>query len=241
MIKHVLSKTLFPLAAFSLLLFNYAQACTGMDVIITKITFTGITSDTYTYTYEIKNIGTTSVPLKEIALQNYVATDAQGTNEVAAGGSDIVLSSNTDMLAPGDTYTGTMGAYPNATGGSHPQSSYPYLIVNMSVYPDTECDVTNNNYSALVELPATTGVQSRHTTTATVNWNNDTKSFTVKDWAGSTGTTILQYTVISPSGMLVSSGKTAEEQSVILQALQSGMYIIYLSDGDNVYSKKIIY
>jgi hypothetical protein len=78
--RHVLPKTLLTFAFSCLFLISgqHAQACTGIDVIITKITFTSITTDSYLYTYEIKNTGTQSVPLNQLSLQNYVATDAQG-------------------------------------------------------------------------------------------------------------------------------------------------------------------
>ncbi|HSY62389.1 MAG TPA: T9SS type A sorting domain-containing protein [Cytophaga sp.] len=238
--KHVLSKTLltFTLSYLFLLSGQQVQACTGMDVIITKITFTSITTDAYTYTYEIKNIGTQSVPLSQISLQNYVATDAQGSDQQAAGGSNIVLSGNTGVIAAGDTYTGTLGASPNAVG-NYPQSSYPYLFVTVSVYPGTECDNTNNTLAAEIEMTAT-GTQSKHVADAALVWNTATKSFSVSNWSGGTSSA-LEYSIVTTSGTLAASGKTNEGQSVSLQELQNGMYIIFLSDGVSVYSKKIIY
>ncbi|WP_018344995.1 T9SS type A sorting domain-containing protein [Cytophaga aurantiaca] len=237
--RRILKKaTLFLIVCF--LFLTSAQnlrACTGIDVIVTKITFTSITTDSYMYTYEIKNTGTQSVPLNQLSLQNYVATDAQGSNQKAAGGSNIVLSSNTGVIAAGATFTGTLGAYPNAVG-TYPQSSYPYLFVTVSVYPGTECDNTNNTLVALIEM-TTTGNQSKHTADATLIWNATTKSFLVKDWSGSS--TSLQYNIFNMSGTLCMSGFIEEELSTTLTSLQNGMYIIYITDGEKVYSKKIIY
>jgi hypothetical protein len=60
----------------------------------------------------------------------------------------------------------------------------------------------------------------------------------ISNWSGSNGN-LLEYSVIATSGTLVISGKTAEGQSVSLQALECGMYIIFISDGMSVYSKKL--
>lgn len=237
--KHLLSKTLvsFIFACLYLISAKDAKACTGMDLVITKITFTYISSSDYTYTYEIKNNGTVAVPLNQITLQNYVATDAQGSNKYPAAGYGI-SQSPTEEIAAGATYTGTLSANPNVSV-PHPQSSYPYLAVVVSIYPGTECDNTNNAFVALIEL-TTTGVQSKHVADATLIWNTTAKSFSVSNWSGTNGNT-LDYSIVSTSGSLVASGKTSEGESVPLQPLQGGMYIIYLSDGISVYSKKIFY
>lgn len=222
----------------SLICVNTLQACTGIDLIITKITFTSLESDTYTYTYEIKNIGTESVPISEISLQNYVSTDAQGTNTKAAGGSKIDFNGSAGIIAAGASYTGTMGAYPNAVG-NYPLHAYPYLIVDVFIYPGTECNNTNNRITGKIEV-ITTDNQKQHIADAAVNWNTDTKSFLVNHWSGRNAS-MLHYNVFSTSGIVLLSGNTAEGQTTSLSAIQSGTYIIYLSDGEKVYSKKIIY
>ena len=240
MMKHVLSKTLLSVMLFTggIIYAHCAAPCSNVDLTITKITFTSISSGGYNYDYEIKNIGTASITVSELALQNNVSTDEEGSTTQAAGGSDIDQS-NTNTIAPGATFTGSMSASPTCCGGTG-TSDYPYLIVSVSSYPTVECNTANNSITVKIEMPVTTGLQSSHVADASVNWNNDTKSFTVKSWSGNSAAN-LHYTVITSSGVQVFAGNTAEDQSVPLQGLHNGMYIIYLSDGDSVYSKKIIY
>lgn len=247
MIKHILYKTILP-ALFLTGFFNAAYCaapCSNFDLSITKITFTAITSDLYTYTYEIKNTGSVSASVSELALQNYVSTDAQGSAQKAAGGS-VIDQSNTTVIAPGGTFTGSMSAYPDCCGGTG-ATAYPYLLVTVSSYPTTECNSANNRLAVYVEMPQTTtdppvitSIQSSHAATANVLWNTDTKSFFVKDWSG-TNSGALNYIVISSSGVQVATGKTTQEQSTPMQGLNPGMYILYLSDEERMYSKKIIY
>ena len=224
----------------SFLIFSRAKACTGHDVIISNITVTSITSYpnyySYAYTYEIKNIGTAAISLGEIVLQNYVsANQTYEAGDPAAGGSFIAHGS-TALLEPGGTYTGT---YEIAAGLNYPVSSYPYFITDVYLNSETECDLTNNEYAGRIET-TTTGTKNAHTAQAAVQWNNESKSFSVSDWQGS-NTASLQYTIVSISGTVAVSGNTRAGQAVPLQGLQSGMYIIFLSDGEMVYSKKISY
>ncbi|MFN8415571.1 MAG: hypothetical protein U0U66_04485 [Cytophagaceae bacterium] len=239
MIKHILSKVLLSMMLTSLFITTQASTnCTGVDLIITNITFTSISSSAYNYTYEIKNIGTSAVSLSEIGLQNYVSTNGQIAGAQAAGGSSIA-STNMNTLAPNATYTGSMSAYPTCCGGGD-NSTYPYLIVDISAYPTSECDATNNRMSLTIVMPTSTGTQSKAIANANVIWNSDTKNFTVNDWSGAKGA-VLNYVVITPSGTQVTSGKTTENQSVPLQGLPGGVYILYLSDEMLMYSKKIAY
>lgn len=238
MIKHLLSKALWSTMLLGFLFSSQASTnCTGVDLIITNITFTSISSSAYNYNFEIKNIGTAAVTISEISLQNYVSTNGQIAGAQAAGGSSIA-STNMNTIAPNATYTGTMSAYPTCCGGGS-SSTYPYLIVDVSSYPTTECDATNNRMSLTIAMP-TSGTQSKIIINANVVWNSDAKNFTVNDWSGDQGTK-LNYVVLTPSGTQVASGKTTENQSVPVQGLSSGVYILYLSDEVRMYSKKIVY
>lgn len=220
---------------------NQAEACEGHDVIITNITITSITTESahyvYAYTYEIKNIGTAAIALNQIVLQNYISPDdIYGQNDIGGGGMHLASSSSTEVLAAGATYSGSDVM---SVGKNYPPDSYAYFFTDIYLDSETECDINNNQYSGMIEVTAT-GNQSAHKATAHINWNTDTKSFSVKDWSGN-NTAALQYTVFSTSGSLLFSGSISEGQVTSLASIQSGVYIIYLSDGENFYSNKIIY
>ncbi|WP_156027041.1 hypothetical protein [Sporocytophaga myxococcoides] len=111
-------------------------ACTGKDIVFTNITITSIIDDTYYYSYEIKNIGTTGIVLGQVVIQNYVSTDDQVGGDAAAGGAFISYQS-TEILSPGETYSGTYEANPFP---QNPQNTYPYLIAHLSLSSNDECD-----------------------------------------------------------------------------------------------------
>lgn len=219
---------------------NQAHACTGHDLVINKITITSMyevpNAYVYVYTYEIQNIGTAPIALNQIYLQNYVSANQTFENNLDEPSGGAQVSQSTTELAAGATYTGTAEL---PVDKENPVSSYPYFITDVFLNSETECDINNNQYVDLIEV-ITTGAKKANIATANVYWNSDTKSFSVSDWSGSQAAS-LQYTVLAASGTAVASGNTAEGQSTALPALQSGMYIVYLSDGDKVYSKKIIY
>ena len=235
MIKHIHSAYLFCALLFILFTSNNGLACTGRDVIFTNITVTSIASGSYQYSYEVKNIGTTDISMNKIAIQNYVSTDNQvgGGSYAAAGGSYIAYYSS-DILAPGATYSGTMGVYPFS---ANPQNTYPYIVAYVNLATDPECDVANNYYVALIEVTAVT--QSSHIANATVNWMSDSKSFLVSNWSGNS--TALHYSVYTSSGILMLTACTKENETTPLNGLPNGFYILYLSDGEKIYSKKILY
>lgn len=230
--KHL--RSLFLASPLFCLLFSIIEthACAGQDVIFTNITITSVSPGSYQYTYQIKNIGTVDIAFNQLVIQNYVSTDDQVGNDAAAGGSFIDNTSSA-VLAAGETYNGSAGAYPFS---ANPQSSYPYLRANVYLSQDAECDVSNNNYFAFVEV---TGIQPSLLANAIVNWNADTKDFTVNDWSGNTSA--LQYSVYASSGTFMLSGTTKRSEPTPLVGLQNGLYILYLSDGKKIYSKKIVY
>ncbi len=243
MVKHLRATYLITcmVSLLSLTSFNEAVACEGHDLIITTITITSTyqtpSANVYSYSYQIKNIGTAGIALGEILLQNYVSANQtfEYDKDAAAGGAFIAYKS-TDILAAGATYN---GMYELILDLDHPVSSFPYFITDVYLDGETECDITNNTFVGLIELTAT-GTKPAHIASATVYWSIDTKSFSVNDWSGSYASA-LTYSVFTASGTLLFSGSTSEGQTTPLAALQSGMYILHLSDGDKMYSKKILY
>jgi hypothetical protein len=231
--KYLHSAFLFCAFLCALLTSNKVMACTGRDVIFTNITFTSISAGNYQYSYQIQNIGTTDISFNQLVIQNYVSTDNQVGADAAAGGS-FIDNSSSGVLAAGATFNGTYGASPFAV---NPQSSYPYLIAKIYLSPDPECDATNNYFVTLVQLPA--GIHSSFIADAAVNWLADSKSFIVNTWSGNSSA--LKYKVYSVAGTLILSGNTKEQESTPLNDLPKGMYILYLSDGEKMYSKKIVY
>ncbi|MFL5752992.1 MAG: T9SS type A sorting domain-containing protein [Bacteroidia bacterium] len=230
--KHLLSLYLLCSLFCLLLASNKTHACSGRDVIFTSITFTSVSPGDYQYSYQIQNIGTTDIAFNQLVIQNYVSTDNQVGGDAAAGGS-FIDNTSSGILAAGATYNGTAGASPFP---ANPQSSYPYLIAQIYLSSDPECDAANNYFPALVQT--TTGIKPSLLLSAVVNWNAENKSFTVSDWPGNAE---LEYNVYTSAGMLMLSGNTRNNEPTPLGALRSGFYILYLSDGEKMYSRKIIY
>lgn len=211
-----------------------ADACTGKDIIFTNITFTSVEDGRYYYSYEIKNIGTTNIVLGQVVIQNYVSTDNQVGGDAAAGGTFISYQS-TEIISPGETYSGIYEANPFS---QNPQSTYPYLISNVSLSSNDECDVTNNYFIGLVQV-STSVANPSFTVNVSLNWDNGDKSFTVSEWPGRYFD--LRYSVYSTSGVLMISGSVQKNESTPLKSLNNGVYILHLSDGEKAYSKRITY
>ncbi|HEX9060014.1 MAG TPA: CARDB domain-containing protein, partial [Clostridia bacterium] len=77
------------------------------DLTIVNAAITSRTSNKITYTYTIKNTGTTTIPnLYNVVIQNYYSENTifADAGDVPAGGSILGVSHS---LAPGETYTGT--------------------------------------------------------------------------------------------------------------------------------------
>jgi len=233
--KHLLSKSAL-YASFFVLPFSMAKlhACTGHDIVFTHITFVSISPTEYTYSYQIKNIGTAGIALNEIVIQNYVSTDSAQGNDGAAGGTFIDINSK-EVLAAGGVYNGTMGVYPFP---QNTHDSHPYLVTEVYLNTETECDLSNNLYIGLIEM-VPTGWQAPSIAQAAVNWNRESKSFSVDNW--STKTSSLHYTLIHLSGAIVCSGTAQQGQSTSLDVLKEGVYLLHLSDGEKTYLKRILY
>lgn len=220
-----------------LLLFSATSkthACTGPDIVFTNISITSIVDGTYSYSFEIKNIGTTNVVLGQIVIQNYVSTDDQVGNDAPAGGAYMSYL-NKDILSPGETYSGTYQASPFS---QNPQSSHPYLISQLILEKDEECDVSNNYYTQFIQV--STSIQNTSSIAGeSLNWDVENKSFIVSEKSGRNSE--LQYSLYNTSGMLVLNGITQMNESTYLRSLNNGVYILHLSDGEKVYAKKITY
>lgn len=226
----------FSLFCTLLLLFtsNKVHACSGKDIIFTNITFTSIADGTYNYSYEIKNIGTADIVLGQIVIQNYVSADDQVGSDAAAGGTFISYQSP-EIISPGETYSGMYEANPFP---ENPQSTHPYLISNVYLSSNDECDVSNNYFTKFVQV-STAIANPFLIENALLDWDIENKSFTVREWAGRNSD--LKYNVFSTSGVLMLKGNAEKNEPTLLKNLNAGIYIIHLSDGEKVYSKKIEY
>ncbi|MBO9702233.1 MAG: T9SS type A sorting domain-containing protein [Sporocytophaga sp.] len=227
----------FNLFLAMLLLFSIISktyACTGKDIVFTNITITSIVDGTYYYSYDIKNIGTEDIVLGQVVIQNYVSTDNQVGSDAPAGGAFASFQS-TDILSPGETYNGTFEASPFP---QNPQSSYPYLLPQVYLNSDDECDKSNNYFAEFIQV-STAIAKPSQIAKATLNWDMENRIFTVRDWSGNKSK--LHYSLYSASGVLILNGSTQKNESTPIKSLNNGVYILHLSDGENVYSTQITY
>ncbi|WP_162144173.1 T9SS type A sorting domain-containing protein [Sporocytophaga myxococcoides] len=72
-----------------------------------------------------------------------------------------------------------------------------------------------------------------------MNWDVENRNFTVREWSGNNSK--LNYSLYSASGVLILNGCTQMNESTPIKSLNNGVYILHLSDGENVYSKQITY
>lgn len=112
------------------------------DVICTTLNITSITPgssyDQLSYSYEIKNIGTDTLFVNKVIIQNYVSPDSSKNSISAAGGTTIFTI---DTLMPGETFRGRYGAYPFGKF-----ADYPYLVTDFyyNYKGHIECNTDNN-------------------------------------------------------------------------------------------------
>ncbi|GAL83661.1 hypothetical protein MYP_888 [Sporocytophaga myxococcoides] len=213
---------------------NKTLACTGRDIVFTDISITSIVNGVYYYTYEIKNVGTVDITLGEVVLQNYVSTDNQVGGDAPAGGS-FISHQNVSILSPGETFRGTYQANPFP---QNPQSTYPYLIVHVSLSSSDECDKSNNYFVGFIQISTAIPTHSM-AADAKLNWDVENKSFIVNEWSGAYSE--IYYSIFSVSGVLMLNGIAQRNESTPLKGLSNGVYLLHLSDGDKEYLKRITY
>lgn len=171
--KSILCSLLIVISSYS----HYLFACTGPDIIFTSITITGVNYSSpqflINYDYQIKNIGTDTIFIKYLSIQNYVSTDNVGSSKAAAGGS-VIDNTSSNYLLSGQTYSGTFTAYsPNTF------STYPYLIPLLIYYgsPVSECDASNNTIVACLHPdPAITNLTITSVSSGSVQYDYDIKN-----------------------------------------------------------------
>lgn len=122
----------------------------GVELVISNfVALKTEVATSYSASFTITNVGTETVDLSEINLQNSASVDADGTSTVGAGG--YPLQVNSYMLAPGESFdTGTYGG--SIVGGN--TTTHPYLIIDLYDYPNgtvPECNEENNKVVALFE------------------------------------------------------------------------------------------
>jgi hypothetical protein len=180
----------------------------------------------------IRNSGTDTLFLNELSIHNYVSTDnVYDVSDPAAGNTTIAASG---YILANQTYSGSFTATPSVSA-----ITYPYLVTNL-LYTGTESSTSDN--TNITSIPAiTTGIfaSSAQQAPATVIWNYESKSFEITQWNNGSGN--LQYNLFSPAGNVISSGNANLNQLVPVPVLSEGMYILVISDGQSINSKRIIY
>jgi hypothetical protein len=137
-------KKLFPLVLTFMLVMFHAKpqaVCTFADLAVSTINITNVSGNSFTFTYQIKNVGAATLYLDRFYFQAYVSQNAvYDATDQPAGGS--IFSTSSIALAPGQTYTGTWTSNPFVS-----ITTYPYLVYTVQLrsgYLHPECSTSNN-------------------------------------------------------------------------------------------------
>ena len=120
------------------------EVCTGSaELLISDVVVSNTTGATsYTVSFKITNVGSSTADISKILMQNYASQDELlGGDDVAASGYTLT---NGPMLASGQSFT-TDNYGCNISGGT--TTSHPYLILTIMDAPDgsvPECNTDNN-------------------------------------------------------------------------------------------------
>ena len=199
---------------------------------ISSVTITNVGASSVQYDYVIENTGTDTLFLNELSIHNYVSTDNIYNISDPSAGSTTVATSG--YILANQTYSGSFTATPSVS-----TTTYSYLVTNL-VYSGTESSTSDN--TNITSIPTiTTGIfaSSGQQASATVIWNNESKSFQVTQW--NNGSVNLQYNLYTTAGNIISSGNTRLNQSVSVTTLSEDIYILIISDGQSINTKRFIY
>jgi len=121
------------------------------DVIVTDITISNISGDSFDVTYHIKNIGGVPLDINNMYFQAYISKAAtlDGLQYVGAGGDPRYGYFKTyDLLAPNATLQLQRSA---VNGGSI--TTYPYFVlqINRELNGPIECSTSNNTLGAKIQ------------------------------------------------------------------------------------------
>ncbi|MFZ1946835.1 MAG: CARDB domain-containing protein [bacterium] len=131
----------------------------GGDLIISQLTVTSWTASGISYSYTVMNIGSAPVNMDGPTDEEYDNLDVQAflsydtifnnAGDVAAGGTILGLSP-LGYLDPGDTFSGSFSATPDAD-----PCSMPYLTMKVDWGNEvSELDETNNTSATLIDICA---------------------------------------------------------------------------------------
>jgi hypothetical protein len=211
---------------------NQLIICLKPDASFTSVAISNVQSATIDYDFTIKNTGGDTLFFDELTLENYLSTDNAFGGDVAAG-STLLTFHGEDYLLANQSYTTTYSA-----GGAI--ASYAYLITKITYTGNSECTLANNEVVELI--PPIAGVQGSSTISGnnSIVWNFDKKSFTINQWGSQTSIGILDYKLYNTSGILQKEGSANIGESTMIGAMP-GIYLLVVSDGHRLYSKKIQY
>jgi hypothetical protein len=121
------------------------------DVIVTDLTLSNISGNSFDVTYHIKNIGGVPLDINNMYLQVYISkTVAMDDSQFAGAGGDPRYGyfKNYDLLAPNATLELSSSGH---SGGSI--ATYPYAVVAIGRFSDgpIECNVTNNKLGTKIQ------------------------------------------------------------------------------------------
>jgi len=111
------------------------------DLAVTNLTVTNVNGNSFTFTYEVTNVGTGSLELSRLYFQTYVsANNVYDAGDLPSGGA--IFGNNAPVLTHGQTYSGSWTA-----SSSSSIETYHYLLfaVNLrSGYVNQETNLANN-------------------------------------------------------------------------------------------------
>lgn len=111
------------------------------DLAVSNLTVTNVNGNSFTFTYEVTNVGTGSLELSRLYFQTYVsANNVYDAGDWASGGA--IFGNNAPVLTHGQTYSGSWTAN---SSSSIETNHYLLFAVNIrSGYVSQETNLTNN-------------------------------------------------------------------------------------------------
>ena len=202
-------KKLLPLVlAFMSVCFHASsQTCALADLQVSNITVTNVSGNSFTFTYQIRNVGATTLYLDRFYFQAYVSQNAvYDAADQPAGGS--IFSNSIIALAPGQIYTGTWTSNPFVS-----ITTYPYLIYQVNLrsgYSQAECSTTNNSFVKYIGCNLA-DLDVSNITINSVSGNSFNFTYTVKNlgWAGLPLSKLYFQAWVSTDAVLDASDKPA--------------------------------
>jgi hypothetical protein len=209
---------------------NTMIVCLYTDANIPSLTFTNVTATSIDFNYDLKNVGGDTLFLNKATIEFYGSMDntLDGSDKlleaVINAGNTFVLANKTDT----DSYTASRSN----------NYFYTYIIAKIT-YNGTECN-TSNNTTAL-SIPAVTAILDKTNEIPTVIINRESSYFYVKEWNQTSDLNNLKFSIFNCNGSSMISGKTSINESISIQGLSRGIYILEISNNDIVSYQRFVY